>query len=88
MFESKKLLEKQIKQLKEENRNLRYELEDQKYITREREKFGMSEFHENSKRRKMLERIEEILNNNNYNNMNAELAKLKQIKEVIRSSNK
>lgn len=88
MFGSKKSLKNQIKQLKEENEDLRYELEEQKDITREREKFGMSEFRENSKRRKVLDRIEEILSNNIYNNPDAELAKLKQIKEVIVDKNK
>lgn len=74
-------LKRQIKQLKEENADLRHELEAQKDLTRDREKFGISEFQENCQKGKMLDAIEEILETNDYNNPQF---KLNKIKEVIR----
>lgn len=66
MFGIKKL-KQQIKQLEDENADLRFDLEEQKKLTRQREKFGLGEFNENRERRKRLEEIEEeILTKNNY----------------------
>lgn len=84
MFKTTKL-KNEINQLKQENADLRHELDDQKELTRHREEFGINEFNENCKRRKELDKVEKILYSNNYNNTELQL---RLIKEVIRPQNK
>lgn len=71
-------LKQEITQLKNENAELRYELDEQKDLTKEREKFAAKEAAENEIRKNIIDEFEKVLYSNDYNNLQVKMNKLKE----------